>query len=61
MPRNEKGKQKLFRIVEILMRYTDEEHGLTINEIIQKLSEYGICAERKSLYAHFLQNEKIVI
>ena len=61
MPRNEKGKQKLFRIVEILMRYTDEEHGLTINEIIQKLSEYGICAERKSLYDDFLVLEEIGI
>ena len=61
MPRNEKGKQKLFRIVEILRRYTDEENGLTINEIIAKLSEYGISAERKSIYDDFLVLEEMGI
>ena len=59
MPRNENGKQKLIRLIEILVRYTDEEHGLTIAEIIEKLSEYGISAERKSLYDDFLVLEEI--
>ena len=54
MARSEKQKQKLFRILEILMRETDEEHGVTINEIISRLDEYGIKAERKSLYDDFL-------
>lgn len=53
MPRGENQKQKLFRILEMLMRYTDEDHGLTINEIISRLEEYGISAERKSLYSDF--------
>lgn len=59
MARSEKQKQKLFRILEILMRETDEEHGVTINEIISRLDEYGIRAERKSLYDDFLVLEEI--
>ncbi len=54
MPKSEKQKQKLFRIIEILMRETDEEHGLTITDIISFLSEFGIKAERKSIYDDFL-------
>ena len=53
MAKSENQKQKLFRILEMLMRETDEDHGLTINEIISRLSEYGISAERKSLYTDF--------
>ncbi len=59
MARNENGKQKLIRLIEILIRHTDEEHGLTIAEIIEKLSEYGISAERKSLYDDFLVLEEL--
>ena len=54
MARSEKQKQKLFRIVEILMKETDEDHGLSINDIIDRLAEFGISAERKSLYNDFL-------
>lgn len=59
MPKSENQKQKLFRILEILMRETDEEHGLTINEIISRLEEYGISAERKSLYSDFATLEEL--
>ena len=48
MAKSENQKQKLFRILEILMRETDEDHGLTINEIISRLEDYGISAERRS-------------
>ena len=54
MPKREKQKQKLFRVLEILMRESDEEHGLSMNEIISRLDEYGISAERKSIYDDFL-------
>ena len=50
MARSEKQKQKLFRLLEILMRESDESHGLSMPEIISALSEYGITAERKSIY-----------
>ena len=61
MAKSENQKQKLFRILEMLMRETDEDHGLTINEIISRLEEYGISAERKSLYNDFLVLEEMGI
>ena len=54
VPRGENQKQKLFRILEMLMRETDEDHGLTMAEMIERLSEYGISAERKSIYDDLL-------
>ena len=59
MARSEKQKQKLFKILEMLIRETDEEHGLTMNEIISRLSAFGIKAERKSIYDDFLVLEDI--
>ena len=59
MAKSELQKQKLFRILEIMMRYTDEEHGLTIGEIIERLAEYGISAERKSIYSDFATFEEL--
>lgn len=50
MPRSEKQKQKLIRLLEIFIRETDENVGITMSEIIEKLSAYGINAERKSIY-----------
>lgn len=61
MAKSENGKQKLIRLIEILIKYTDEEHGLTMAEIIEKLSGYGISAERKSLYDDFAVLEEIGI
>lgn len=59
MAKSENQKQKLFRILEILMRNTDEDHGLTVNEIISRLDSYGISAERKSLYSDFATLEEL--
>lgn len=59
MAKSEKQKQKLFRILEILMKTTDDEHGVTVNEIISMLDSYGIKAERKSIYDDFLVLEEI--
>jgi predicted DNA-binding transcriptional regulator YafY len=59
MAKSEKQKQKLFRLLEILMRETDEESGLTVNNIINRLAEYGIKAERKSIYDDFLVLEEL--
>lgn len=50
MTRLPRQKQKLLYLQKILLEQTDEEHGLTINEIISRLNTYGISAERKSLY-----------
>ena len=51
MARSSRQKQKLLCLQKILLEKTDENHGLTINEIIQALDTYGIKAERKSLYS----------
>lgn len=59
MARSEKQKQKLLRVFEMLMRETDEEHGLTMTQIISRLGELGISAERKSIYDDFLVLEEI--
>ena len=59
MAKRENGKQKLIRLIQILIKYTDEDHGLTMAEIIEKLSEYGISAERKSIYDDFAVLDEI--
>jgi predicted DNA-binding transcriptional regulator YafY len=43
-------KLKILYLMKILLENTDEEHDITLNEIIEKLRFYGITAERKSLY-----------
>ena len=50
MPKGTNQKFKLYRLSQIMLRETDEEHGLTIGQIKEKLEEYGITADRKSLY-----------
>ncbi len=50
MPKSENQKLKLFKLLEILMEKTDEDHGIDMSEIIFSLSECGISAERKSIY-----------
>ncbi|MCR5212881.1 MAG: WYL domain-containing protein [Eubacterium sp.] len=50
MPRGAKQKQKLLYLSKIFLEETDEDHPLTMPEIIAKLNGYGIEADRKSLY-----------
>lgn len=50
MARSSMQKQKLLYLQKIMLEKTDENHGLTINEIKDELESYGIKAERKSLY-----------
>ena len=59
MAKSEKQKQKLFRILEMLMKESDDEHGLTVNEIIERLAALDIKAERKSVYDDFLVLEEL--
>ena len=58
MARNPRQKQKLLYLQKILLEKTDENHGLTVNELISELKAYGITAERKSIYddLHILEN-----
>ena len=50
MPRTSQQKLKIMRLRDILLENTDEEHGLTLKQIQTALKDYGISAERKSLY-----------
>ncbi len=43
-------KLKLLYLSRILQERTDEEHSLTVRQMIEALEEYGISAERKSIY-----------
>ena len=59
MPKNENQKLKLIRLLEILLEHTDEEVGLTMPQIISHLSDFGIKAERKSIYDDLLALESL--
>ena len=50
MAKTENQKLKLLYIVQFLEKYTDENHYMTTQELIEKLDEVGIKAERKSIY-----------
>ena len=49
MPRANEQKIKLLVLYDILQRETDEEHPLSTNEIIERLSARGIEVSRKIL------------
>ena len=53
MAKSSNQKLKLLYLMKIFMADTDEDHGLTIREIISKLSQYDINADRKTLYQDF--------
>lgn len=53
MSRGTNQKLKLIYLMKILLEKTDDEHSLTLAEILQELSKYDITAERKSIYADF--------
>ena len=48
MPRTTFQKKKLFALYQILYEYTDDNNGLTMTEILSKLQNRGISAERLS-------------
>ena len=50
MAKSSNQKLKLLYLSQILQKRTDEEHGLTVQQMIEALAEYGVSAERKSIY-----------
>ena len=50
MSRRTNQKTKLLRLSQILLRQTDEDHPMTVAQIIDALDRYDISAERKSIY-----------
>ena len=53
MPKGNNSKLKLSYLTRIMLEKTDEEHGLTMPQILTELDRYGVTAERKSIYADF--------
>ena len=53
MPRTSNQKLKLLYLADILLSKTDEDHPLTLREIISKLKGFDILADRKTLYQDF--------
>ncbi|MGI6279119.1 MAG: helix-turn-helix transcriptional regulator [Acutalibacteraceae bacterium] len=57
MPKKGYQKLKLLYILDILKKYSDEEHPLNSKDILDKLSEYSVPAERKAIYDDIAQLE----
>lgn len=51
MAKSSKQKLKLLYLTKILMRNSDENHPLTVADLISSLAAYDISAERKSIYS----------
>ena len=58
MPKSENQKLKLLYLLRILSEETDEDHSLTMPELLEQLAAYDIKADRKTIYADFLELEK---
>ena len=50
MARSSNQKLKILYLCKILLEQTDEDHPLSVAELIGRLEQYGVCAERKSVY-----------
>ena len=48
--KGENQKLKMLYLVKLFYEETDDFHAITMPEIIEKLSEYGVNADRKTLY-----------
>ena len=51
MARSSFQKLKILRIMDYLLKHSDEEHPVTVAQLIAELERSGITAERKSIYA----------
>ena len=51
MPKGTNQKFKLYRLAQIMLEQTDDEHYITMPEIKEALARYDITADRKSIYA----------
>jgi len=51
MPNTPNQKLRQLYLMKIFLEQTDEDHPMTVNELIDQLRLYGVTAERKSLYS----------
>ncbi len=53
MAKKENQKLKLLYLLDIFKEFTDDQHALTMAEIIDHLAQYDVAADRKTLYRDF--------
>ena len=58
MAAGDNQKLKMLYICKILSEETDQEHGLSAQEIIGRLEDYGVNEDRKTLYRDFDELER---
>ena len=61
MPKGTNNKFKLYRLAQIMLEKTDDEHYITMPEILSALKEYHITADRKTIYADLKDLEQFGI
>lgn len=61
MPKGTNNKYKLYRLAQIMIEKTDEEHYITMPEIMEELGRYEITADRKTIYADLKDLENLGI
>lgn len=59
MAKTENQKLKLIYLLKIFAEETDEDHMLTMPQVIERLNDYGIHADRKTLYQDFAELNKL--
>lgn len=50
MPKGTNQKLKLYRLYRIMIKETDAEHGLTMHQILERLAQWQVTTDRKTLY-----------
>lgn len=53
MSRGSNQKFKFTYLMKVMLEKTDDEHALTMSQIMDELEKYDVTAERKSIYADF--------
>ena len=53
MSRGTNQKFKFTYLMRVMLEKTDDEHALTMNQILDELERYDVTAERKSIYTDF--------
>ncbi|MCR5100047.1 MAG: WYL domain-containing protein [Butyrivibrio sp.] len=59
MAKGSNQKLKLSYLKKIMLEKTDDDHGLTMPQIIEELEKYEVTAERKSIYTDLEDLEKL--
>ena len=61
MPKGSNQKLKLYYLAKIMVSKTDDEHYLTMPQIMKELNKYDITAERRSIYRDLQEIENLGI